>query len=123
VPGRSWEPFSTDPRGAVVTARVVDFHGPETVAYFRTRVSSPAPGPATLEFSTVDDLAIWVNGHFEGFYPRGRAAWFDFFRAPPHAGRSIPLELVAGENQIVVRVRGGVYASGGFFARVAGPKP
>jgi hypothetical protein len=123
APGRAWKPFETDARGAVVTARVVDFHGPETVAYFRTTVSRPAPGPAALEFSTVDDLAIWVNGRFMGFYSRGRAAWFDFHRAPPHAGTSIPVALSAGENDVVIRVRGGVYASGGFFARVAGPNP
>jgi hypothetical protein len=39
-------------------------------------------------------------------------------RTPAHAGRRVPLDLARGANEVVVRVRGGVYASGGFFARV-----
>jgi hypothetical protein len=93
------------------------------VAYFRTRVSRPATGPAELQISTVDDLALRVNGRFAGFHSRGRAAWFDFFRTSSHSGQSILPDLAAGENEIVVRVRGGVCASGGFFARVVGPEP
>jgi hypothetical protein len=122
-PGLQWRPFATDARGAVVTGTVVDFRGPNTVAYLRTRVSREAAGPAELQVSTVDDLALWVNGRFAWFIPRGEAAWFDFFREPGHAGQSIPLELLAGENELVLRVRGGVYASGGFFARVAKARP
>ena len=30
----------------------------------------------------------------------------------------IPLPLRAGANELVIRVRGGVYASGGFYARI-----
>jgi hypothetical protein len=36
-----------------------------------------------------------------------------------HAGQSVPISLRSGQNDIVIRVRGGVYATGGFFARVA----
>lgn len=122
-PALRWRPFATDARGAVVTGTVVDFHGPKTVAYFRTRIAREAAGPAELQLSTVDDLALWVNGRFAWFIPRGNAAWFDFFRTPAHAGQSIPLDLQAGDNELVFRVRGGVYASGGFFARVAEVKP
>ncbi len=122
-PGLRWRPFATDARGAVVTGTVVDFHGPRTVAYFRMRVRRSAAGPAQLQLSTVDDLALWVNGRFGWFIARGNAAWFDFFRTPEHAGQSIPLDLQAGDNELVFRVRGGVYASGGFFAGVADAKP
>jgi len=118
APGRAWASFDTDARGAVVTGTVVDFHGPKTVAYFLTRVRRASAGPAELQISTVDDLALWVNGRFHWFIPRRDAAWFDFFRNPAHAGQQIPLELAAGDNDLVFRVRGGVYASGGFYARV-----
>jgi hypothetical protein len=113
-----WRPYRTDARGAVVTAAVTDFHGPRTVAYFRTAVEAAAAGPAALEFSTIDALAVWVNGRFHWFLPRAGAAWFDFADNPKHAGQKIPVDLAAGRNTIVVRVRGGSYATGGFFARL-----
>jgi hypothetical protein len=113
-----WRPFATDARGAVVTGRVVDYHGPRTVAYFWTQVVTDEPGDAFLDLSTVDDLAIWVNGRFHAFVPRGERAWYDFWRNPKHEGKRVPLELVPGKNDIIVRVRGGVYASGGFFSRL-----
>jgi 3-keto-disaccharide hydrolase len=122
-PGLRWRSFETDARGAVVTGRVVDFQGSNTVAYFRTRVLRRADGPATLRISTADDLALWVNGRFAWFIPRESAAWFDFLRNASHPGQSIPLELLGGENELVFRARGGVYASGGFFARVVDPQP
>lgn len=113
-----WRPFETDGRGAVVTGRVVDYHGPRTVAYFRTRVRAERDGEAVLHLSTVDDLALWVNGRFHWFVPRQALAWHDFWRNPDHAGRRIPVPLRAGTNELVLRVRGGTYATGGFFARI-----
>lgn len=115
---RAWTSVVADSRGAVVTGRDVDYHGPRTVAYYRTVIRSERPRRATLAFGTVDDLAVWVNGRFEGFVPRQDAAWFDAHLNPAHPGRTVPLSLRAGDNDVVVRVRGGVYASGGFFARV-----
>jgi hypothetical protein len=114
----SWRPFPADRRGAVVTGTVVDWHGPRSVAYFRTILAAPTAGEARLELSTVDDLAMWVNGRFHWFVSRQNLAWFDFFRNPRHEGQAIPMTLPAGANDLVVRVRGGVYASGGFFARL-----
>jgi hypothetical protein len=122
-PGLLWRPFETDARGAVVTGRVVDYQGSKTVAYFRTRVLRRADGPAVLRISTIDDLALWVNGRFAAFIERESAAWFDFLRNPSHRGQSIPLDLLGGENELVFRVRGGVYSSGGFFVRVVDPQP
>lgn len=114
----SWRDFATDARGAVVTASVVDYHGPNSVAYFRTSFEAAAAGPATLHLSTVDDLSIWVNGRFHWFLQRDDLAWWDFWANDDHVGQRIPITLREGRNELVVRVRGGVYASGGFFSRV-----
>jgi hypothetical protein len=116
--GGEWRALEADERGALVTGRVVDFHGPQSVAYFRTRVASRDSTSAVLHISSVDDLALWVNGRFAWFIPRSDAAWYDFFRVKEHSGRRIPITLAKGDNDLVFRVRGGTYASGGFFARV-----
>ena len=119
--GVTWRPLATDRRGAVVIGRIVDYHGPDTVAYLRTTLTADRPHAAVLELSTVDDLAVWLNGAFQGFVPRQDAAWFDVGTQVEHAGRRVPLQLRAGANDMVLRVRGGVYASGGFFARLTAP--
>jgi hypothetical protein len=120
-PARSadgWHRAVVDARGAVITGATVDFHGPNTVAYYRARVRSPDDADATLHVSTADDLALWVNGGFAWFIARQSAAWFDFWKTPEHEGRRIPVRLRTGENDLVLRVRGGSYATGGFFARI-----
>ncbi len=63
-------------------------------------------------------MQIWVNGAFSGFLPRQDYAWFDFWKNPEHQGWRLRIDLEPGENQILIRVRGGEYASGGFFARL-----
>ena len=85
---------------------------------FLCLVSATESASAALELSSADDLALWVNGRFRGFFGKQDAAWFDFYRNGDHAGRSIPVELSPGRNDIVLRVIGGTYASGGFFARL-----
>lgn len=115
----TWRTFAPDRRGGVTTGSVVDFHGPRTVAYFRTSIAAASAGEQRLIVSTVDDLAVWLNQDFQGFLPRQGAAWFDAEQNPAHAGQAIPLLLNAGTNELVIRVRGGVYASGGFFARLS----
>jgi hypothetical protein len=123
----SWTSFPTDSRGAVVTGKITQFAGERTVAYFRTVVSVEAKKTAILHFSTADELALWVGGRFEGFiYRDGYVsependwnAWYDFWKNPEHAGRKMPVGLEPGNNRIVVRVRNGEFASGGFFARL-----
>jgi hypothetical protein len=114
---QAWRPLAADPRGAVVTGAITDFHGPNTVAYFRTTFTADA-GVAALEFSTIDDLALWVNGRFAWFILRDSAAWFDSPTNPKHRGQSIPIDVRAGANEIVLRARGGAYATGGFFVRL-----
>ncbi|MGE0042666.1 MAG: hypothetical protein AB7H88_16245 [Vicinamibacterales bacterium] len=108
-----WVPFGTDGRGAVVTGRLTSFLGPSTVAYFLTTADTPAGG--RLAFSTIDDLAIWVDGVFQGYVSRGRTAWFDAGLNPDHPPTA-SVSLPPGRHEVLVRVRGGQYASGGFFA-------
>lgn len=113
-----WRPFSLDARTALETGRVVDYHGPNTVAYFRTVIDAREAGTAALRLSTIDDLALWLNGRFQGFIPKQDNAWADYWSNPAHKGDEVPLALRSGENRIVIRVRGGTYAAGGFYARV-----
>lgn len=120
-----WQPFATDARGAVVTGRITEYNGNKPVAYFRTLLRAEAEKSMTLHLTTLDELALFVNGRFEGFihrdgYVSGENdwnAWFDFWKNPKHAGSTVTIRLKAGVNQIVLRVRNGQFASGGFFAR------
>ena len=119
-----WRPLPVDARGAVVTGRVSEFHGPRSVAYFRTTIYAEADTTMVLHISTTDELALWVNGRFAGYYYRNGYlhddwnAWHDFWKNPAREGRRGPLRLRRGENAIVLRVRNGQFASGGFFARL-----
>jgi len=113
-------PFETDARGAVVTARLVDFRGPATVAYFATMVEVDVPSRFAL--SSIDDFAVWVDGEFRGYGYAGRFAWHDFAWNDEH-GTSGSVELTPGRHVILIRVRGGRYASGGFFAALLPAAP
>jgi hypothetical protein len=114
-----WAKFEADSRGAVITGRVVDYHGPNTVAYFRATIDSKAAGESQLEFSTSSDLSAWLNGQFIAGASRQDFAWFDFTTNKEHQPRRLTVTLRAGRNDLVVRVRGGAYAEAGFFSRVA----
>ena len=118
--GRSlrWRAFRPDSRGAVISGTVIDYEGPRRVAYFHAQVESEVAQDATLSLSTVDDLSIWVNGRFQGFVSRGANAWWDAWMNPEHANDVGTVRLEAGENHLLVRVVGGIYASGGFFLRL-----
>jgi len=123
----AWNPFLTDRRGAVITGKVTEYIGENTVAYFRTVIPTTEQTKAILHITTIDELALWVNGKFYGFiYRDGYVsrdyndwnAWYDFWKNPEHAGRRIQIELMKGDNQILLRTRNGQYASGGFFAKL-----
>jgi hypothetical protein len=125
-----WMPFQVDPRGAVITGKVTQYMGERTVAYFRTILQANVDQVVTLHVTTLDELALWINGSFFGYiyrdgYVSGDQndwnAWYDFWKNPAHAGRRVPVELKAGQNQILIRSRNGQYASGGFFARIETP--
>jgi len=118
--GRSvpWRSFSTDHRGAVVTASVTEYRGSRRVAYFHTSIESDQGGSAVLLISSTDDLSIWVNGVFRGFLPRQDRAWWDSATNPEHRPGRAFVTLEPGANDIVLRAAGGVYASGGFYLAV-----
>ncbi|HEX9884924.1 MAG TPA: hypothetical protein VGA70_00475 [Longimicrobiales bacterium] len=118
----TWRPWATDPRGAVVTGLVTDYRGPRKVAYFLAEVTSPQGGQATAAFSTVDDLAVWINGQFWGFPLGDDAAWWDVGTNPDHPDITAQMSLRPGVNHILIRVVGGSYATGGFFMRID-PRP
>jgi hypothetical protein len=108
-------PFHTDPRGAVVTGTVTEHKGARRVAYFHATVSSDGAREVQLRVSSVDDLAMWLNGEFLGFFKRSNTAWWDFLTNPQHRVDQGRVQLRDGTNQVLVRVVGGTYATGGFF--------
>jgi hypothetical protein len=120
----TWKPFEVDGRGAVITGQVTEYVGERPVAYFRTIVESDREQKVVLHFSSVDEIALWVNNRFEGFVYRDGYmslpendwnAWYDFWKNPDHGGSRVPVQLTPGTNQLVIRVRNGQFASGGFF--------
>ena len=121
-----WRSFDVDPRGAVVTGRVTEYEGSRPIAYFRTNIRADVAKTVDLHLSTTDEFALWLNGRFHGFvyrngYMFGRLdwnAWHDFWKNPKHEGSRVALSLRPGNNYIVIRVRNGQFASGGFFARL-----
>jgi hypothetical protein len=113
-----WRPFEADVRGAVLTGKVTQYEGPRRIAYFHATVHSESERDAPFQLSSVDDLALWINGRFVGFLSRSSLAWWDFRTSEEHRGRQGSIRLGKGENHILVRVVGGTYATGGFFMGV-----
>lgn len=113
-----WRSLATDARGALVTGAVTEFRGGRRVAYFRTEMEAEAAEVVTFGISSVDELAVWVNGMFQGFAPRQAAAWWDAATNEEHAPIQVPVMLREGSNELVIRVTGGGYATGGLFVRL-----
>lgn len=119
----SWKNFKTDARGALITGRITEYQGENTVAYFRTTLVAEKDKTVTLHFTTTDELAIYLNGkdagrvYRDGYVSKGNDwnAWYDFWKNPHHKGRKKKISLKKGKNQLVIRVRNGQFASGGFF--------
>ena len=122
----TWQPFETDKRGAIISGKVTEYEGANTVAYFRTWLTAENPKTVTLHFTTTDELTLFLNGrdygrvYRDGYISRENDwnAWHDFWKNPEHAGRQITLDLKEGKNQLVIKVRNGQFASGGFFVRL-----
>ncbi len=112
-----WEPFTTDARGAVVTAPLIDFYGPRHRAYFYSNLRAERAEEVTLLFSTANELFVWLNGEFLGFFYKEDFAWHDFWKNEKHRSRRSLREvrLKPGDNHLLVLVNGGNYAGGGFF--------
>jgi len=122
----TWKSFKTDKRGAIITGRITEYEGENTVAYFRTIIESEQEQMVTLHFTTTDELTLFLNGYDYGrVYRDGYVskendwnAWYDFWKNPKHSGRRVKLPFVKGKNQILIRVRNGQFASGGFFVHL-----
>ena len=110
-----WRSFSTDPRGAVLTGMVTQYVGDRRVVYFHATVTSDSEKTVPLGLSSVDDLALWINGRFRGFFPGERVVWWDFPDNVAHRTERGKVTLRTGQNHVLVRVVGGVYATGGYF--------
>jgi hypothetical protein len=113
----AWRPAPVDARGAVVTGQVVDFIGPRTIAYFLATLDVPEGTRRRLVFSSIDDLALWQDGEFLGYAYRDNLAWHDVGHNADHPPTDW-IDLEPGVHHVLLRVRGGTYASGGFFARL-----
>lgn len=113
-----WRPYSTDHRGAVLTGRITEFRGARRVAYFHATVEAEREGDAELQLSTVDDLAIWIDGTFIGYASGQPYAWWDVGDEPDHRPLRSRITLRRGSNDVLIRALGGTYATGGFYLRI-----
>ncbi|MBK7871523.1 MAG: hypothetical protein IPJ74_13020 [Saprospiraceae bacterium] len=122
-----WKPIRTDARGTLVTARVTEYEGDRELAYFRTAIYSDQAKEVILHFSTTDELGLYVNGLFQGFiyrqsYGPGAGsdwnAWYDFNKNEAHEGTKVAVRLKSGVNYIMLKVRNGQFACGGFFMAI-----
>ena len=119
----NWKNFKTDPRVAIISAKITEYQGENTVAYFRTLLVAEEDKTVTLHFTTTDELALFLNGkdagrvYRDGYVSKDNDwnAWYDFWKNSQHKGRKKKISLKKGKNQLVVRVRNGQFASGGFF--------
>lgn len=121
----TWENFETDSRGCVVTGRITEYEGENEIAYFKTIIDAEEEGIVKLHFTTTDELTLYLNGkdhgriYRDGYISRSNDwnAWYDFWKNPDHKGRVRDLPLKKGKNVLIIRVRNGQFASGGFFVR------
>jgi hypothetical protein len=114
--GMPWKSFAVDRRGAVITGRITDYLGPQTVGYFRTAIESASPSRAVLRLASLDGGALWLNGEFLGHFNPVETAWFNIASDSSRPHLDIPIRLRQGRNTVVMRIRGGRYAGGGFYA-------
>lgn len=119
----NWKSFKTDERGALITGKVTEYQGEKTLAYFRTLLVAEEDKTVTLHFTTTDELTLYLNGkdigrvYRDGYVSKDNDwnAWYDFWKNPKHKGRKKKITLKKGKNQLIIRVRNGQFASGGFF--------
>ncbi|MGH1366474.1 MAG: hypothetical protein ACRBF0_23130 [Calditrichia bacterium] len=117
-----WHKFTTDKRGCVVSGKLTEFTGGRNVAYFHTVIHADSAEVVNLHTSSNEAQAYWLNGEFLGYGRAARYAWYDFWKNPDHKGYSRRIKLKPGDNSLLIRVRGGKYAGGGFFAHIGREK-
>ena len=114
----SWSEFATDERGCLLAGKLCRYSTDQKLAYFSTQIDSDKNLQTVIEFSSKNNLQVWVNSNFVGNIEKQRNAWFDFFQNPEHSGNRLPIELRKGTNQILVLVEGGNYSGDGVYAYV-----
>lgn len=114
----TWQKFAPDKRGCLVSGRLTEFIGGRNIAYFHTIIEADSAEVVNLHTSSNEALAFWLNGEFLGYDDASRYAWYDFWKNPKHAGVSGQIKLKPGKNSLLIQVRGGKYAGGGFFVYI-----
>lgn len=115
---RRWQKFMTDRRGCIVSGKLTEFIGGRNILYFHTTIHADSADVVNLHTSSNEALAFWLNDKFLGYEDPARYAWYDFWKNPDHEGEHGAIKLQPGENSLLIRVRGGKYAGGGFFVRL-----
>lgn len=119
-----WYGISPDRRGAVITGKLTQFTtGDDNIVYLSAKfnVDDP-PAPGWLALSSANQLDVWLNGTYRGSVAPDSYIWADHATSAIHPGARLPVEPIAGENEVLIRVHGDKFAAGGFFAQFLGIK-
>ena len=121
-----WKPFQADGRGCVVGGRIIEWMSGRNDAYFYSEFTAETSRNAKLQFSTTNDLKVWVNSQYLGEISRTQFAWYDFWENPEHAGSELDITLNKGVNHILIFEQGlgfRGYSGDGFYARIDSLEP
>jgi len=113
-----WHEFQPDARGMVRSGRMTEYLGDRYVAWFRHSFEfQPGTGQTPmLHLSTANPISIWLNGQWVADVPPQDYTWPDFLSVDEHNGTEISLVTAAGQNTLLLRVDGNIFAAGGFYA-------
>jgi hypothetical protein len=114
----NWADFATDYRGCVIAGKICRYSTDQKFAYFSTYIDSEENREAEIQFSSLNNLHIWVNSKYLGSIEAQKYAWFDYLQNPKHAGNSLPISLRKGTNRILVLVEGANYSGDGFYSYI-----
>jgi hypothetical protein len=114
-----WYGISPDRRGAVITGKLTQFTtGNDYIVYLSAKFNADdSPAPGWLAFSSANQLDVWLNGTYRGSVAPDSYIWADHATSAIHAGARLPVEPIAGKNEVLIRVHGDKFAAGGFFAQ------
>ncbi len=113
-----WSESFADARGCVLAGKICRYSSDQKFAYFSTKIQSKNEVQTEIQFSSLNNLLIWVNSKYVGAIEKQRHAWFDFFQDPDHAGNSLQIRLNKGTNRILVLVEGANYSGDGFYSYI-----
>ncbi len=102
----------------MVAGKLCRFSTDEKYAYFSTIIQSDEVLKSELQFSSLNNLHIWVNSVYVDMIEKQKYAWYDFNRNTEHAGRSVFINLKEGDNRILILVEGANYSGDGFYSHI-----